>query len=97
MCMWDAIETYMARKQPMEFEQGATRKTLAIDGSETFDVQGEPAPGTMLNLIIHRKTGETLEVPVKCRLDTAEEVGIYGAGGVLQRFARDLLEESAAA
>jgi aconitate hydratase len=31
-------------------------------------------------------------VPVTCRLDTAEEVSIYEAGGVLQRFARDFLE-----
>jgi aconitate hydratase len=34
---------------------------------------------------------------VTCRLDTAEEVSIYEAGGVLQRFAQDFLEESAVA
>jgi len=33
-------------------------------------------------------------VPVTCRLDTAEEVSIYEAGGVLQRFAQDFLESS---
>jgi 2-methylcitrate dehydratase (2-methyl-trans-aconitate forming) len=33
-------------------------------------------------------------VPVTCRLDTAEEVSIYEAGGVLQRFARDFLEST---
>ena len=27
-----------------------------------------------------------------CRLDTAEEVSIYEAGGMLQRFAQDFLE-----
>jgi aconitate hydratase len=36
-------------------------------------------------------------VPVTCRLDTAEEVSIYEAGGVLQRFAQDFLEASQAA
>jgi aconitase A len=36
-------------------------------------------------------------VPVTCRLDTAEEVAIYEAGGVLQRFAQDFLESTKAA
>ncbi len=139
--MWDAIEAYMERKQPLiiiagadygqgssrdwaakgvrlagveaivaegferihrtnlvgmgvlplQFESGTTRKTLGIDGSETFDVDGDLAPGARLQLRIHRPNGETTEVPVICRLDTAEDVGIYEAGGVLQRFAKDFL------
>jgi len=142
--MWDAIETYMERKQPLiivagadygqgssrdwaakgvrlagveaivaegferihrtnligmgvlplQFEAGVTRKTLAIDGTETFDVAGEPAPGGTLTLVIHRRDGETLEVPVICRLDTADELSVYQAGGVLQRFAQDFLAEA---
>jgi len=144
--MWEAIETYMGRKQPLiivagadygqgssrdwaakgvrlagveaivaegferihrtnlvgmgvlplEFKAGESRKTYAIDGSETFDVIGEPTPLADLTLIINRKNGEILEVPVTCRLDTAEEVSIYAAGGVLQRFAQDFLESSEA-
>ncbi|MCW5584942.1 MAG: Fe/S-dependent 2-methylisocitrate dehydratase AcnD [Chromatiales bacterium] len=144
--MWEAIETYMARKQPLiivagadygqgssrdwaakgvrlagveaivaegferihrtnlvgmgvlplEFRAGETRKTYAIDGTETFDVLGEPTPRATLTLVIHRGNGETVEVPVTCRLDTAEEVAIYEAGGVLQRFAQDFLESAAA-
>ncbi|MGY6588433.1 MAG: Fe/S-dependent 2-methylisocitrate dehydratase AcnD, partial [Wenzhouxiangella sp.] len=147
MRMWDAIETYMQRKQPLiviagkDYGQGSSRdwaakgvrlagveaivaegferihrtnligmgvlpleftgnddrKTLKLDGTETFDVKGEPAPGATLTLVIHRANGETVEAPVKCRLDTAEEVSIYSAGGVLQRFAQDFLEESEAA
>jgi aconitate hydratase len=139
--MWEAIETYMERKQPLiviagadygqgssrdwaakgvrlagveaivaegferihrtnlvgmgvlplEFQPGVTRLTLAIDGSETFDVVGERTPRATLTLVIHRRSGETVEVPVTCRLDTAEEVSIYEAGGVLQRFAQDFL------
>ncbi|WMS87182.1 Fe/S-dependent 2-methylisocitrate dehydratase AcnD [Pleionea litopenaei] len=140
--MWEAIETYMERKQPLiiiagadygqgssrdwaakgvrlagveaivaegferihrtnligmgvlplEFTGGDTRHTYQIDGTETFDVKGEPTPGAQLTLVIHRRSGEQLEVTVKCRLDTAEEVSIYAAGGVLQRFAKDFLE-----
>ena len=144
--MWEAIETYMNRKQPLiiiagadygqgssrdwaakgvrlagvqaivaegferihrtnlvgmgvlplEFKPGTTRKTLSIDGTETFDVLGDHTPRATLTLVIHRKNGATVEVPVTCRLDTAEEVSIYNAGGVLQRFAQDFLESEAA-
>ncbi|MDY7115743.1 Fe/S-dependent 2-methylisocitrate dehydratase AcnD [Halomonas sp. SSL-5] len=140
--MWEAIETYMERKQPLiviagadygqgssrdwaakgvalagveaivaegferihrtnligmgvmplQFREGTTRHTLQLDGTETYDVEGTPEPGATLELVIHRKTGEVDRVPVTCRLDTAEEVTVYSAGGVLQRFAKDFLE-----
>ena len=77
---------------PLEFLPGTDRNTLGIDGTETYDVAGTPAPRAMLTLVIHRKGGERVEVPVTCRLDTAEEVSIYAAGGVLQRFANDFFE-----
>jgi len=79
---------------PLEFKPGTDRKTLKIDGTETFDVIGERTPRADLTLVIHRRNGETLEVPVTCRLDTAEEVSVYDAGGVLQRFAKDFLGQA---
>ncbi|MCH1998020.1 Fe/S-dependent 2-methylisocitrate dehydratase AcnD, partial [Achromobacter xylosoxidans] len=82
---------------PLEFKPGVNRKTLALDGTETYDVVGERKPRADLTLVIHRRNGETLEVPMTCRLDTAEEVSIYEAGGVLQRFAQDFLEAESAA
>ncbi len=143
--MWEAIETYMDRKQPLiivagadygqgssrdwaakgvrlagveaivaegferihrtnlvgmgvlplEFKPGTDRKTLGLDGSETYDVLGARTPRATLTLVVTRANGERLEVPVTCRLDTAEEVSIYEAGGVLQRFAQDFLEATA--
>lgn len=81
---------------PLEFKPGVNRQTLNIDGTETFDVVGTPEPRSTLTLVILRKNGERLEVPVTCRLDTAEEVSIYEAGGVLQRFAQDFIESPAA-
>jgi aconitate hydratase len=145
--MWEAIETYMERKQPLiviagadygqgssrdwaakgvrlagveaivaegferihrtnlvgmgvlplEFLPGVNRLTLALDGTETYDVIGERTPRSTLTLVVNRKNGERVEVPVICRLDTAEEVSIYEAGGVLQRFAQDFLESVKAA
>ena len=82
---------------PLEFKPGTTRKTLGIDGTETFDVIGARTPRATLTLVIHRRNGERVEVPVTCRLDTAEEVSIYDAGGVLQRFAQDFLASAKAA
>jgi aconitate hydratase len=79
---------------PLEFKTGTTRTTLSIDGTETFDVIGARTPRATLTLVIQRRNGEKLEVPVTCRLDTAEEVSIYDAGGVLQRFAQDFLESA---
>ena len=144
--MWEAIETYMERKQnliivagadygqgssrdwaakgvrlagvevivaegferihrtnligmgvlPLEFLAGTNRNTLELDGTETYNVTGDITPGAELTLTVVRANGETVEAQVKCRLDTAEEVSVYGAGGVLQRFAQDFLESEGA-
>jgi aconitate hydratase len=143
--MWEAIETYMERKQPLiivagadygqgssrdwaakgvrlagveaimaegferihrtnlvgmgvlplQFKDGETRKTYGIDGTETFDVEGDIAPRSDLTVIINRSNGESVKVPMTCRLETAAEVNVYNAGGVLQRFAQDFLEANA--
>jgi len=139
--MWEAIETYMQRKQPLiiiagadygqgssrdwaakgvrlagveaiaaegferihrtnligmgvlplEFKPGVNRLTLGLDGTETYDVVGERRPRADLGLVIRRRNGDVVELPMTCRLDTAEELSIYEAGGVLQRFAQDFL------
>ncbi|PJJ98707.1 Fe/S-dependent 2-methylisocitrate dehydratase AcnD [Lysobacteraceae bacterium NML91-0213] len=82
---------------PLEFKPGTTRLTLGIDGTETFDVVGTRAPGATLTLVIHRRDGGMLEVPVTCRLNSDEDVEVYEAGGVLQRFAQDFLASAKAA
>ena len=76
---------------PLEFQPGTTRHTLQLDGTETYDVAGTLQPRAVLTLVVRRKNGEVLQVPVQCRLDTAEEASVYEAGGVLQRFAQDFL------
>ncbi|WP_341661420.1 Fe/S-dependent 2-methylisocitrate dehydratase AcnD [Vibrio sp.] len=76
---------------PLEFKQGENRKTLKLDGSEVYDIVGNIQAGVDLSLIITRKSGERMETLVTCRLDTQDEVSVYEAGGVLQRFAQDFL------
>ncbi|PZO63258.1 MAG: Fe/S-dependent 2-methylisocitrate dehydratase AcnD [Pseudoxanthomonas suwonensis] len=82
---------------PLQFLPGENRNTHAIDGTETFDVRGIVAPGARLMLLMHRKNGETVEIPVICRLDSDEDLSVYEAGGVLQRFAKDFLAGKAEA
>ena len=141
MRMWEAIETYMQRKQPLiivagadygqgssrdwaakgvrlagveviaaegferihrtnligmgilplQFKEGTNRLTLKLDGSETYDVEGDIQPRGDMTLVIHRQDGRTERVTMLCRLDTADEVDMYKAGGMLQRFAKDFL------
>nr|WP_294560607.1 Fe/S-dependent 2-methylisocitrate dehydratase AcnD [uncultured Rhodopila sp.] len=81
---------------PLEFKPGVNRLTLGLDGTETYDVTGAITPRADLTLVVHRRDGSSVDVPVTCRLDTAEEVSIYEAGGVLQRFAQDFLEAEGA-
>ena len=81
---------------PIQFKPGENRNTYAIDGTETYDVIGQVKPLADLTVVIKRKNGDVSPVIATCRLDTTEEVHIYQAGGVLQRFARDFLESAAA-
>ncbi|MDD2976335.1 Fe/S-dependent 2-methylisocitrate dehydratase AcnD [Aquabacterium sp.] len=82
---------------PLEFKPGTNRLTLGLDGTETYDVEGDLKPRADLTLVITRKNGDVVKVPMTCRLDTAEEVSVYQAGGVLQRFAQDFLAANKAA
>ena len=79
---------------PLQFLPGQNRHTLALDGTETFDVIGGRHPGARLTLRIHRQDGSQSQATVLCRLDSDEEVQIYEAGGVLQRFAQDFLAQA---
>tara|TARA_B110000091_G_scaffold8823_1_gene8562 strand:+ start:3871 stop:6471 length:2601 start_codon:yes stop_codon:yes gene_type:complete len=79
---------------PLEFKAGETRTSHQLDGTETFDVIGDPSQGCDLTLLVNRTHGTSQRITVTCRLDTAEEVGVYAAGGVLQRFAQDFLEST---
>jgi len=79
---------------PLEFTNGDTRNTYNIDGTETYEVVGTTAPGGAMTVVMTRKNGDVVEFPVKCRLDTAEEVTVYNGGGVLQKFATDFLKHN---
>ncbi|HZH25812.1 MAG TPA: aconitate hydratase AcnA [Azospirillaceae bacterium] len=78
---------------PLQFQEGTDRRTLKLDGSETFDVLGVEAglkPRMTLELAIHRADGSVARVPLLCRIDTLDEVDYYKHGGILQYVLRSL-------
>ncbi|WP_372860368.1 Fe/S-dependent 2-methylisocitrate dehydratase AcnD [Psychrobacter sp.] len=77
---------------PLQFKEGVNRNTLNIDGTEIFDIEGEVSAGGEMTLVINRTDGTVDKASVKCRLDTADEVKMYNAGGMLQRFAKEFIE-----
>ncbi|WP_217271568.1 Fe/S-dependent 2-methylisocitrate dehydratase AcnD [Psychrobacter okhotskensis] len=77
---------------PLQFEKGTDRHTLNIDGTETFDVTGDVSAGGLMTLVVNRADGSKTETPIICRLDTADEVKMYNAGGMLQRFAKEFID-----
>ncbi|MBU0924289.1 Fe/S-dependent 2-methylisocitrate dehydratase AcnD [bacterium] len=79
---------------PLQFKDGETRHTYAIDGSETFDIVGDITPRTDLTVVMTRANGEKVEFIVTCRLDTSAEVDVYKNGGILQKFAKDVIASS---
>jgi aconitate hydratase len=79
---------------PCQFKEGTNTASLALDGTETFDVIGleeELTPQKDLTLVIHRMSGETEEVPVTLRIDTPIEIDYYQHGGILPYVLRQLL------
>ena len=77
---------------PLQFKEGVNRNTLNIDGTEVFDIEGEVSAGGEMTLVINRTDGTVDKASVKCRLDTADEVKMYNAGGMLQRFAKEFID-----
>ncbi len=77
---------------PLTFMEGTTRHTLNLDGTETLDIIGldDLAPGKTMSLAIHRADGTVEHVPLKCRIDTLDEVAYYQHGGILHYVLREM-------
>ncbi len=83
---------------PLELPAGVTGETLALDGSETWDITGihpAPAPGTAIPARLRRADGRVEELTLLCRLDTPFEAECFRAGGILPRVLRADLAEAA--
>src|SRR5947209_15909241 len=79
---------------PLQFPEGTTAQSLALDGSEIFSITGlsdSIEPGKTVTLKIERKNGGRDSVPVRLRIDTPIEIDYYRHGGILQFVLRQLL------
>jgi aconitate hydratase len=86
---------------PLLFPAGVTRKTLALDGTETIDLPGlagRVAPRAPVAARIHRADGSYDDATFTCGIATANEVAVWAAGGmmpfVLRRMSRSVSPET---
>ncbi|MDH3966421.1 MAG: aconitate hydratase AcnA [Rhodospirillales bacterium] len=77
---------------PLQFKEG---QALALGGEEAFDIEGIEGgitPGMDVTLRIHRPDSTSEEIPLTCRIDTADEVEYFRHGGILHYVLRNLLK-----
>jgi aconitate hydratase len=83
---------------PCQFPEGVSVGTLALDGTERYDLIGVAADGLaprkQARLVIHRADGRSEEVPLTVRIDTPIEVEHYRRGGILPYLLGRVLEGS---
>jgi aconitate hydratase len=84
---------------PFQFVNGQTAKSLGLNGSEEFSIQGIEGgeslrPGKEVILVVNRADGSTLEVPLRLRIDTNIEVEYYKHGGILPYVLRQLISKN---
>lgn len=77
---------------PLQFQDGVSRQTLQLDGSERISIAVDDnlKPGAHLNMTITRQNGLEQTIKVLCRIDTANEIEYYRHGGILQYVLRHL-------
>jgi aconitate hydratase len=79
---------------PCQFKNGASVRSLALDGTEVFDLLGldsEIQPQQDVTLVVRRSNGRSERVPLSLRLETAVEVAYFRHGGILPYVLRQIL------
>lgn len=76
---------------PLCFPEGVSRKTLELDGSETYDIT-LAGDLTSAHLSVTRKDGSTAQTPLDLRLYNDGERATFASGGLLPRAFRGFLE-----
>ena len=77
---------------PLQFAAGVDRKTLGLDGSETFTITGVAAlrPRQTVTVEMTRADGTKESFETRCRIDTVNELDYFLNGGILQYVLRKL-------
>jgi aconitate hydratase len=78
---------------PLEFPQGASRKTLGLTGEEKIDISNlqNLKPGATVPVILTRADGKSEVLECRCRIDTATELTYYQNDGILHYVIRNML------
>jgi aconitate hydratase len=80
---------------PLQFTDGASRKSLGLQGTETYDITGISGgitPRMDIPCTITYADGSSKDITLLCRIDTADEVDYYRHGGILQYVLRGMLK-----
>jgi aconitate hydratase len=83
---------------PLQFPPGVTRKTLKLNGSETFDFEDMkpgPVPRQQLQCTVTRSDGSQERILLETRLDTLQELEYYRHGGTFELIIRRRLAANA--
>jgi aconitate hydratase len=79
---------------PLQFKGSDTVDSHGIKGDEEYDItglDGELRPQQDVTLIVRRKDGSRIEVPLLLRIDTPIEVDYFRHGGIMPYVLRELL------
>jgi aconitate hydratase len=80
---------------PLQFKDGIDRRSLGLDGTETFDITGMAAglrPRQELMVTLTRADGSQKSFAVQNRIDTVDEVEYFRHGGILHYVLRSLTD-----
>ncbi|MGJ3649017.1 aconitate hydratase AcnA [Sphingomonas sp. GlSt437] len=77
---------------PLQFAEGTNRKTLGLDGTETFTIRNvaELKPRQTVEVELTRADGTTSIFQTLCRIDTINELEYFLNGGILHYVLRNL-------
>ncbi len=77
---------------PLQFPEGVDRKSLNLDGTESFTIEGvaDLRPRQMVEVKLTRADGSTESFEARCRIDTVNELEYFYNGGILHYVLRKL-------
>jgi aconitate hydratase len=84
---------------PLQFPQGESWKSLGLDGTETFDIDGieklnEGSTPETVHVTATKEDGTTIEFDADTRIDTPGEADYYRNGGILQFVLRNMMKNA---
>ncbi|MFT3715211.1 MAG: aconitate hydratase AcnA [Gordonia sp. (in: high G+C Gram-positive bacteria)] len=82
---------------PLQFPEGESAKTLGLDGTEVFDIEGieqlnQGVTPKTVHVTATKEDGSKVEFDAVVRIDTPGEADYYRNGGILQYVLRNMIK-----